>query len=66
MKHVPQLARNDPRVIARECCCFSTGGVELWAQKFRIKVENTLDSRLEMMSEQAGFRRYNSFYITPL
>ena len=32
--------------------CHSAGGVELLAKQGRIKVVNTLESRLEMMSRQ--------------
>ena len=32
--------------------CFSAGGIELLAKQGRIKVVNTLESRLEMMSRQ--------------
>lgn len=32
--------------------CHSAGGVELLAKQGRIKVVNTLESRLEMMSKQ--------------
>ena len=32
--------------------CCSAGGVELLAKQGRIKVVNTLESRLEMMSKQ--------------
>jgi len=31
---------------------FSAGGVELYAQRGRIKVNNTLEARLEMVAEQ--------------
>lgn len=44
-------------VLAGECylsmsILFSAGGVELLAKQGRIKVVNTLESRLEMMSRQ--------------
>ena len=40
--------------------CFSAGGVELLAKQGRIKVVNTLESRLEMMSRQVFSRSLKS------
>jgi hypothetical protein len=34
---------------------FRSGGVELFVQKGKIKVENTLEARLEMLSYQVRF-----------
>lgn len=33
---------------------YSSGGIELSAQHNKVKVVNTLDSRLDMMTEQVG------------
>ncbi len=44
------------------CEYFSSGGVELLAQKGKIKVQNTLESRLDMISQQVciWFDHHNS------
>jgi len=36
----------------RAICIFSAGGMDLYAQKGKIKVTNTLESRLELLGGQ--------------
>ena len=40
------------REVKRAGCCCRAGGVELLARQGKIKVENTLESRLAMMAAQ--------------
>jgi V-type H+-transporting ATPase subunit E len=41
---------------------FSAGGVELYAQKNRIKVDNTLEARLGLVAQQTLPQMRNSLF----
>ena len=39
--------------------CFSAGGIELFSANGKIKVQNTLESRLELMAQQVTFYNHS-------
>lgn len=46
------------RVVSSFCLC-SSGGIEIYNSDGRIKVSNTLESRLELLAQQVEYEGWN-------
>ena len=51
-----QLSHRARHAIIDNCILFSSGGVDLYTHQGKIKLTNTLESRLELLSGQVSIR----------